>query len=343
MYDLTSNKITRMEKRYTNYDEIDFAEEPSFIRWVQGKDPKAIAFWTKWIGDHPNKKEAINAAKVLVQSISIKETEPSETRIKNLWDKIDAATPAEKKQKTAVVRSMSRRRWMSYAAAACVGFLIAFFGVLNFYNPTTTIAIGNGEHYVYTLPDNSKVNLNAASTINFKAGEFDGDRIVHLQGEAFFEVEKGQSFKVITPNGTIEVLGTSFNVNTRNGGLEVVCRTGKVKVTAKGSEQILTKGLGTKLAANKAALEEKYEINVKQQIDWMNGVFSLEKVRFSEVIAELERQFDIQITCDKELQSREGVFTFNNQDLKTALKEATFPLGGAKYEINGKNVSITFK
>ena len=329
-----------MEKRYTNYDEIDFAEEPSFIRWVQGRDPKAIAFWTKWIGDNPNKKEAINAAKVLVQSITIKETEPSETRIKNLWDKIDAATPVEK-QETTVVRSIGRRRWMSYAAAACVGFLVTFFAVSNFYKPITTVAIGNGEQLVYTLPDNSTVNLNAASSINFKAGDFDGDRIVHLEGEAFFEVEKGQSFKVITPNGTIEVLGTSFNVNARNGGLEVVCRTGKVKVTAKGSEQILTKGLGTKLNANKAALEEKYNTNVEQEINWMKGVFS--RVRFSEIIAELERQFDIQITCDQALQNREGRFSFKNQDLKKALEEATYPLNDAEYKINGKKVSITLK
>jgi len=328
-----------MEKKYTNYDDIDFAEEPSFIRWVQGKDQKATAFWTKWVGDNPNKKGAIKAAKTLVQAIKIEEKEPTEARIKNLWDKIDAATPEEKAtvQKEAVVHSIGRRRWMSYAAAACIG-LVAFFAL---YNPTTTVGVGNGEQLVYTLPDNSTVNLNAASTIAFKAGDFDGDRVVNLEGEAFFEVEKGQSFKVITPNGTVEVLGTSFNVNARNGQLEVVCRTGKVKVTAKGSEQILTKGLGTKLTVDKAALEEKYELNVEQQINWINGVFN--KVNFSKVIAELERQFDIQITCDKELQNREGVFSFKNQDLETALKEATYPLNDAKYEIDGKNVRITVK
>lgn len=331
-----------MEKKYTNYDELDFAEEPSFIRWVQGKDQKAIAFWTKWVGDNPNKKGAIKAAKTLVQAIKIAEEEPGEARIKNLWDKIDAATPEEKAtvQKEAVVRSMGRRRWMSYAAAACIG-LVAFFAL---YNPTTTVEIGNGEQLAYTLPDNSKVNLNAASTITFKAGDFDGDRIVNLEGEAFFEVEKGQSFKVITPNGTVEVLGTSFNVNARNGQLEVDCRTGKVKVTAKQSSQILTKGLGTKLNADQSALEDTYETNIDQQIGWMRGNFYLEQITLNEITAELERQFDIKITCDSVLQSKIGLgnYTFKNGDLNTALKEITFQLN-ADYKIEGKNVMFTAK
>ena len=331
-----------MEKKYTNYDEIDFAEEPSFIRWVQGKDPKATAFWTKWVGDNPTKVAAIKAAKVLVNAIKIEESEPSEARIKNLWDKIDAATPAEKhelkqdKQETAVVRSIGRRRWIGYAAAACIG-LVAFF---TFYNPTTTVDVGNGERLAYTLPDNSKVNLNAASTISFKAGDFDGDRIVNLEGEAFFEIEKGQSFKVITPNGMVEVLGTSFNVNARNGDLKVDCRTGKVRVTAKGSTQTLTKGLGTKLNIDKSALEATYETNIEQKIGWINGVFFLEKMSLSDAIAELERQFDVQISCANTLQSKIGNYSFKNTDLKTALDEVLFQLN-ATHKIEGNKVTIT--
>ena len=341
---LTSDKITRMEKKYTTYDEIDFAEEPSFIRWVQGKDPKATAFWTKWVGDNPNKTAIIKAAKVLVKSINIVENEPSEVRIKNLWDKIDAATPADKPQikvdkpETAIVRPIGRRRWIGYAAAACIG-LVAFF---TFYNPTTTVDVGNGKQLAYTLPDNSKVNLNAASTIHFKAGDFDGDRVINLEGEAFFEIEKGQSFKVITPNGTIEVLGTSFNVNARNGDLEVVCQTGKVKVTAQGSEQILTKGFGTKLNANKSALEEKETVDINKQTSWMSGAFYLEDILFSEIINELERQFDVAITCDAELRSRTISYSFKKDNLKQALADIDYILG-VTHEINGKNISITAK
>lgn len=326
-----------MEKKYTNYDEIDFAEEPSFIRWVQGKDQKATAFWKEWTKSHPEKATDIQAAKVLVQAIKIKEEEPAAARIKQLWNKIDAETKEEVKE-TAIVRSLGRRRWLSVAAAACIG-LVAFFAL---YNPTTTVTIGKGEHLAYTLPDNSKIELNADSEISFKVGDFEEDRIIHLKGEAFFEVEKGQSFKVITPNGQVEVLGTSFNVNARDGNLIVACRTGKVKVTAKGSEQILTKGLGTKLNDKKTALEEKYPTNIARQIGWRSGDFYLENVTFRQAVETLERQFDVQIATGSALKNKVGDYTFKSDNLEQALKEVLFQLN-ADFTISGKKVSIKAK
>jgi len=323
-----------MEKKYTKYDELDFAEDPSFIRWVQGKDQKATAFWTKWISNHPEKETVIKGAKSIVQAIQIKEREPSETQIKNLWDKIDSATEVEAKE-TAVVRPIGRRKWIGYAAAACIG-LVAFF---TFYNPTTTIDIGAGEHLTYTLPDNSKIDLNADSKVTFKAGDFDGGRVINLEGEAFFEVEKGASFKVITPNGTVEVLGTSFNVNTRGGNLIVDCRTGKVKVTAKGSEQILTKGLGTKLNKEKSALEAAYTTDIPKQIGWRSGDFYLVNVKFNQAIEEIERQYNISIDCEASLKEKIGNYTFKGDDLEKALEEVLFQLN-ATSTINGNKVTI---
>lgn len=328
---------TGMEKKFTKYDELDFAEDPFFIRWVQGKDQKATAFWTKWISKNPGKEADIKAAKSIVQSIQIKEREPSEKQIKNLWDKIDSATATEEKE-TAVIRSIGRRKWIGYAAAACIG-LVAFF---TFYNPTTTVDIGAGEHLAYTLPDNSTIDLNADSKITFKAGDFDGDRIVNLEGEAFFEVKKGQSFKVITPNGTIEVLGTSFNVNTRNGNLVVDCSTGKVRVTAKGSEQILTKGLGTKLNKEQSALEDVYPTNITQQTGWRNGDFYLVNTAFDQAIEEMERQFDVTIDCEASLKQRIGDYTFKRDDLEKALEDVLYQLN-AEYTISGNKVTIKTK
>ena len=337
-----------MEKKYTKYDAIDFAEEPSFIRWVKGGDQKATAFWEKWMTTHPEKKEELKEAKVLVQAISVEESEPSATQIKNLWDKIDAATVETSTKTTSkktinkteptVIRSLNRRKWMSYAAAACIGLLAFFY----FYNPSTIVGIGNGEHLAYTLPDNSKVELNADSKISFKGKSFNGDRIVNLEGEAFFEVEKGQSFKIITPNGTIEVLGTSFNVNTRDGNLEVDCRTGKVKVTAKGTSQILIKGQGTKLNNQKSALESVYTTDIAQRIGWRNGEFYYENVKFSNVIEELERQYDVTIECDQSLINKLGTYKFNGEDIESALKLVLYQLN-ATYKIDGNKVTITPK
>jgi transmembrane sensor len=38
------------------------------------------------------------------------------------------------------------------------------------------------------------------------------ERTLSLEGEAFFEVQKGSKFSVVTSDGIVEVLGTSFDV-----------------------------------------------------------------------------------------------------------------------------------
>lgn len=323
-----------MEKNYTKYDEIDFAEEPSFIRWVQGKDQKATAFWKNWMATHPEKTKEVKAAKALIQSIKILEKEPSESQIKNLWDKIDAATPTDEARKI-VVRSIERRRWLSYAAAACIAF-VAFFVYTNL---STNIQTNNGEHLAYTLPDKSKVELNAASSISFKKNRFASDRTINLKGEAFFSVEKGSTFEVITPYGNIEVLGTRFNVYARNGRLVVHCEEGKVKVTAKGDTKILTQGLSTKLNPKGTGLVETYSSDLTKQTSWRTGEFYFEKVSYGQVIEELERQFDVTVDIAPALKGRMGNYTFKNTDLKEALDEIVYPLN-ASYRIEGRRVII---
>ena len=324
-----------MIKNYTNYDSIDFAEEPSFIRWVQGKDPKARAFWEEWANDHPEKKGIIKEAKALVQSIQIAEEDPSDSRIEQLWQKIDAATE-ENTGASTTIRTLSQRNWISYAVAASVGLLLFFY----FYKPTTSINSLNGQHLVQTLPDNSRVELNAASTLSFNAGRFSTERTVHLEGEAFFEVEEGSTFRVITSRGTVEVLGTSFNVSTRNNGLEVDCRDGRVRVTAGRNPQILTEGEGTRLNAEKTALTDKFQTNIVQKTGWRSGDYYFTNVLFSNVIEELQRQYDVQIECTESLQNRLGDYTFKGGNLEQALSDVSFQLNVQKPVINGKKIVI---
>ena len=65
------------------------------------------------------------------------------------------------------------------------------------------------------LPDGTKVQLNGATTIRYDVNDTE-QRLVHLSGEAFFDVAKSPDcpFRVMVNDFQIEVLGTSFNVNT---------------------------------------------------------------------------------------------------------------------------------
>src|SRR5690606_12629839 len=94
-----------------------------------------------------------------------------------------------------------------------------------------------GGQYQLILADGTKVWLNAASKITFPT-RFDGnERRVELIGEAYFEVAKNKekTFKVISKNQVIEVLGTHFNVNNYDD--EDVAKTTLIEGSVKISSQ----------------------------------------------------------------------------------------------------------
>src|SRR5690606_4050789 len=77
------------------------------------------------------------------------------------------------------------------------------------------ITTPKGGMYQITLADSSKIWLNAASTLKYPSRFHTKERVVELQGEAYFIVaeDKKRPFKVISNGQQIEVLGTEFNVS----------------------------------------------------------------------------------------------------------------------------------
>ena len=107
------------------------------------------------------------------------------------------------------------------AAAACLA-LVLFF---TFGRPSgTSISSSPAEMLTHVLPDRSTVRLNADSRIRVNEKKWEEKRQLALTGEAYFEVEKGQTFRVETDLGDVEVLGTKFNVYSRSGIFEVFCQ-----------------------------------------------------------------------------------------------------------------------
>lgn len=78
------------------------------------------------------------------------------------------------------------------------------------------ISTHNGQTMKLTLPDSSKVILNAGSTIIFPEKFSSSERGVYLLGEAIFDVthDEDKPFTVNTSDLAISVHGTLFNVNS---------------------------------------------------------------------------------------------------------------------------------
>ena len=327
-----------MEKNYTTYQPIDFAQDDHFIQWVKTDNAKAARFWEQWLSENPEKAGDVKEARQLIQSIKVTEADPDPKKVKSLWSRIEDSIELE--EKIIPIAKKPRLRaitWIGYAAAACAAVLLIV--MLN--RPAPVVSTAYGEWLTHELPDGSQVQLNAGSRIWYDKESWGEERKIRLNGEAFFQVEKGSPFIVNTNQGAVEVLGTSFNVFSRGKELEVDCFTGKVKVstTSNRTDQILTKGQGTKLA-DPRSLETAYVIDTLKRAGWRNGLFVFQDVRLERVADELERQFDVKVKVEKSTLNREFDVNFTRTNLDSALYRISY-ITGLKYTRNGKTITIS--
>jgi transmembrane sensor len=135
-------------------------------------------------------------------------------------------------------KNRARRLYIAIGSVASAACLLLFLWYFAF--SFQTYEGVQGENNTFILPDQSKVILSSNSQIKFSKLFF--IRKVALQGEGYFEVEKGDGFSVKTQNGEVKVLGTKFSVSDNEDGFVVYCFDGMVGVKYGKEERQLLKG-----------------------------------------------------------------------------------------------------
>lgn len=207
--------------------------------------------------------------------------------------------------------------FMKYAAAAVVilGISLIYFLTRPSYITFETLA---GETETITLPDNSVVVLNASSELKYDPETFGENRLLQLDGEAFFEVTKGINFEVVTEQGNVKVLGTSFNVRQRAKLLDVVCYTGKVNVSKSEISKDLLPGDGLRI--KNSALSRTWNKPLTEKPSWLSdGVTRLEEVTLLDALNELANVYGIEFESIDSLNSIPYTGGFSNNDAENAI------------------------
>jgi transmembrane sensor len=186
-----------------------------------------------------------------------------------------------------------------------------------------SVSAPRGEHISHILPDGSQVWLNADSKISYRDFSQQEDRKVTLKGEAYFDVKEGGSFEVTGEYGTVRVLGTSFNVSQRKG-LQVSCFKGSVEVTNSDGKSVTLKAGNTTLTKDRT-LTTPSRFNAEKEASWLTGDFYFESASLEQVLAEVERQFNVEVIYQaKDPRTYTGYF--NNRDLDEALQLVFQPM-----------------
>ena len=217
-------------------------------------------------------------------------------------------------------------------AAAVVVLLTSSYFL--FFNTTSTFETTIAQIQSFQLPDASEVTLNATSKITFDKNNWKNNRSLTLEGEAYFQVKKGQKFSVITKDGIVQVLGTHFNIKQRDQYYEVMCYEGLVSVTYKNKVVKLPPGKTFRVLYNKIESVDKIETKGPS---WLQKESNFDRIPLRQVIAELERQYDLKIITEGVDTTKLFTGTFSNDNQKLALEAVTIPLQ-LSYRVKGKTI-----
>lgn len=180
-----------------------------------------------------------------------------------------------------------------------------------------------GGTYQITLPDGSKVWLNAGTTLKYPSRFSSEERVVELSGEAYFEVAKAQNwpFRVVGKNQVVDVLGTAFNITAYPDETETTTTLveGRVKVVVDGiTASILNPGDQSTLRKDGIAIKA---VDVSSAVAWRNGRFAFDNKTFSQIMNELARWYNLDIVYKNGIPQEELVGdAFRNQNLGLVLR-----------------------
>lgn len=226
-----------------------------------------------------------------------------------VWGELEEQILEEDRSPVLVRRFLPGKQWLALAASLVL--LLSVAGFMKFYTVKTFCP--EGVHTSIQLPDGSEVELNAYTHLNYHPYWWFISRKVELDGEAFFQVEKGKKFRVVSSHATTEVLGTTFNVFARGEDYMVTCHTGKVRV----SDEMTNRSV-ILLPEERSVLNPMGGFTVskvthpRQEPGWTDNLIMFASTPLQLVFEEIERQFGIIIeTPDVMQQVYSGNFSLD--------------------------------
>ncbi|MCB0465875.1 MAG: FecR family protein, partial [Aequorivita sp.] len=241
-----------------------------------------------------------------------------------------------KKRYNSHKKPVKKLQWLNPLLKIASVLVIAFgLYFILFQNNITQVKTAAGEKITLALPDESQVVLNALSSIQYNPKKWNKKRSLSLDGEAYFKVAKGEKFDVVTENGVVTVVGTQFNVKNRPNFFEVKCFEGSVSVVSDTIKRLLHPGQTYRITNHKFSEGTTASATPK----WTANMSDFESVPFKEVLAEMERQYNIKIINKNVNVDRLFTGGFVHHDLENALISITQPMN-MTYELSSSNQVI---
>lgn len=207
-----------------------------------------------------------------------------------------------------------------------------------------------GGTYTVKLQDGTQVWLNAESTLKYPSSFTSEDRIVEIEGEAYFDVQPAYKktgekipFRVITKQEVIEVLGTEFNVNSylNQASSKTTLVEGKIALNNNVNRTLLSPNEQAVTTNGKTKVKS---VNVSYYTAWRDGKFSFDGKTFEETMDEIGRWYDLDIKYENDIPTEELTGdAFRNQNISFVLRLLDVAKINYKLDINLRKLTIKGK
>ncbi len=207
-----------------------------------------------------------------------------------------------------------------------------------------TISTPKGRVYQISLPDGSRIWLNAATTVTYPVHFESGKREVYINGEAYFEVQKAERwpFIVNAKGQKVEVLGTHFNVSayaddsfTKTSLIE-----GSVRISLPGhSPVVLQPGQQSTSTDFKNGIQIS-EMGSEDVTAWRGNHFTFNNEEVSEVMKKVSRWYDVEVTYQDGMEGKLIGGSIPRFATLDQLMEALQATGLLHYKMEGGRIVI---
>ncbi|MBX2924122.1 MAG: FecR domain-containing protein [Chitinophagaceae bacterium] len=180
-----------------------------------------------------------------------------------------------------------------------------------------------GGQFQVTLNDNTKVWLNAESTLRYPAAFHSNERRVELSGEAYFEVAHNAKapFKVVLADSdTVAVLGTHFNVQAYPKEKEktITLVEGKVLVQNDRHKAVLAPGMQAVIQDDTIATATN--IDIEEATGWKEGLFVFHDAPIEQIMTQVARWYNAKIVYQGDFKQQFNATISRGEPLEKLLR-----------------------
>ncbi|MFQ5605889.1 MAG: FecR family protein [bacterium] len=244
---------------------------------------------------------------------------------------------------------------LRYTAVALLAIALPYFiarglHVLPWQNAGSqlqTLMVENQKRTTLTLSDGTTVTLDAGSKLEYPAKFADGKRELFLDGEGFFEVTSNpeKPFVVYAQNAVVQVLGTRFNVRAWqiNRRVQVAVVEGEVSLAAVEVADrvpvVISKGQMSWLPENGLPTQPRID-DVEKYLGWMHNEVIFEDTPLREVLAQLQRWYNLQFVLADPAVAEEHVTVHIQEKSVDDILDLLSALTGLKCQRQGETVYL---